>query len=106
MCVWGAFLFPFETGCQCSSSWPQINYVVKDDLELVDLPASTFQVLGLHTWTSFSLACFCFSFLSFSFSSEKGSISVAQAALEITVLLRLGLLNARIVGMCYCAQLY
>lgn len=74
----------------------------KDDLELVDLPASNFQAVGFTHVGHLLTGLFLFSFL----SSEKGSISVAQAALEISVLLRLSLLNARITGTCYCAKPY
>lgn len=77
------------------------NYVDKDDLELGDLPASTFQALGFTHVGHLLTGLILFSFL----SSEKGSISVAQAALEISVL-RLSLLNARIIDMCYCAKSY
>lgn len=72
-------------------------------LNLIVLPPPSMPLVYLHTWTTFSRACFCFPF---SLSSEKWSISVAQAALEIAVLLCLSLLNARIIGLCYCAQLY
>lgn len=61
----------------CSLGWPQINYVDKDDLELPDLPASSFQALGLQTRTTLPLACFCFLFFLSLFLLRK-DVSVAQ----------------------------